>query len=379
MPTKRGRYYYVKRSFRGIGRVYRSLGTSSKTRARALEDMLVTLHDGGRSDVVRAFAEGEVSVQEIAEHHETGRMHELVDRLNAPPEITLAAAIDEALAIKATDVADSTHERYDDGLTHFLRIMGDVSVQAALESSAIHRFKAERIAEGRARETVNNDLIAVGVLVTHALDAGWITERPKVKKFKPQARFSYLDPGQLTMYMASLRPAFRVQMKVLVGTGMRLSECEGLTPGDVKGDRLLIVDAKSGEARTVYMPTWVGTAIREHIDEHALSGADRLFTIKRRTVQDEHSRACKLAGIVGYKLHDHRHTAAVALARAGIPLPVLQRQLGHKSIATTMKYASFNPDYSDVGTYFERVAESYGLVAPGNKVGNTAKTQTESP
>ena len=80
----------------------------------------------------------------------------------------------------------------------------------------------------------------------------------------------------------------------------------------------------------------------------------------RWQAQDEHYRARRLAGIVGYTLHDHRHTAAVYLARAGMPLPQLAQQLGHATIAMTMRYARFHADYADVRRYFDRVAQALG-------------------
>lgn len=92
-----------------------------------------------------------------------------------------------------------------------------------------------------------------------------------------------------------------------------------------------------------------------------MSGTNRLFTIPRGTVREEHRRACKIAGIPLYTMHDHRHTAAVHLARAGMPLHLLQQQLGHANIAMTMRYARFHPEYGDVGKYFERVGETFGV------------------
>jgi hypothetical protein len=44
-----------------------------------------------------------------------------------------------------------------------------------------------------------------------------------------------------------------------------------------------------------------------------------------------------------------------------MPLHLLQQQLGHARIDMTMRYARFHPDYGDVKTYFERVAEGLGL------------------
>ncbi len=123
--------------------------------------------------------------------------------------------------------------------------------------------------------------------------------------------------------------------------------------------------------RPIFVPPWVAEAVRSHADESVVSGRDLIFTIPRRTVQAEHSRACNLAGIFDYTIHDHKHTAAVALARAGIPLNLLQRQLGHKHIAMTMRYAQFHPDYSDTSIYFDRVGAKFGLLTPGNSSENT--------
>ena len=92
MPTRRGSKYYVKRSFTGVGAVYRSLGTGSKVRARQLEDMLRKLHDGGRSDIVRAFKEGDLPIQTIAEFYESSRTHELVEKLGEPESVTLESS-----------------------------------------------------------------------------------------------------------------------------------------------------------------------------------------------------------------------------------------------------------------------------------------------
>ena len=113
--------------------------------------------------------------------------------------------------------------------------------------------------------------------------------------------------------------------------------------------------------------------LAEWIERWGLSGTDRLVWVARRTIQKEHTRACGLANIHDYTIHDHRHTAAVHLVRVGMPLPILQRQLGHKHIATTMKYAAFHPDYNDVRIYFDRVEANFGLIR-----GTTSGTTPES-
>ena len=180
--------------------------------------------------------------------------------------------------------------------------------------------------------------------------------------------------------MATLRRQYRPLFQLLVGSGMRLGEAEALRVCDLRMGgseaRAQIRDSKTESGvRNVFIPMWAADALRTQVEEHQLSGTDRLFTMPRRTTQKEHSRACTQAGIHGYTIHDHRHTAAVHLARSGMPLNLLKQQLGHATIAMTMRYAAFHPDYSDVGTYFDRVAKTLGLGAPGNGSGNTPKRE----
>ena len=378
MATKRANgIYYVKRFFPGIGRVYRSLGTKRKERADELEKVLTNLHERGRLDLVMAFLDGDVTVEELAESQDSQRLHELTARLSEQ-DSPLASACTEALRLKAPDVKASTLERFTTGLDHFQRFSGLFSVREALTTDQIQKFKAFRKAEGVKNETINNDLIAVSILVTQALRQKWIAKRPEISRFTTKTRINYIEADQIAPYMATLRRQYRPLFQLLVGSGMRLGEAEALRVCDLRMGgseaRAQIRDSKTDSGvRNVFIPAWAADALRTHIEEREISGTDRLFTMPRRTTQKEHSRACRLAGIHGYTIHDHRHTAAVHLARAGMPLNLLMRQLGHGDVTQTMKYATFHPDYSDMEKYFDRVGETLGLGAPGNRSGNTPK------
>ena len=386
MPTQRanGRYY-VQRTFPGVGKVYRSLRTDRKARAQCRERMLESLHQQGQGALIRAFNTGEVSIQELEEQFESGRTHELSAKLRRGTA-SLADAVEAALDWKDPDVRKGTLDRYRNGLDHFRRFVGDDDAPVAdvLSDDRVQGFKQFRLGEGAAQQTINNDVGAVSILATYAMKKGWIDERPDIKRFEYQARIRWMDAGQLASYMAALRAAFRVQMQLLVGTGMRLGESEGLRVCDLRlgedDSRAMIEDSKTeAGVRTVFVPHWAAEAIAEHVEDHGLAGTDRLFTIDRRTVQTEHKRACGLVGIHDHTIHDHRHTAAVHLARAGMPLHLLQQQLGHKHIEMTMKYSQFHPDYADVARYFDEVGDQLGLgggarpqATPNNNANNTA-------
>ncbi|NNK47932.1 MAG: site-specific integrase [Gemmatimonadetes bacterium] len=213
---------------------------------------------------------------------------------------------------------------------------------------------------------MNNDLGAVSILTTYCLDKGLIKKRPEVKRFDRVDRIRYLEAEQIRVYMASVRGGHRTLFELLIGTGIRLGEAEALRVCDLRLQDsqgiAFIDDAKTTAGhRRVFLPGWVVESLRLHMDERNLVGEDPLFSVPRRTVQKEHHRACTAAGIYDYRVHDHRHTAAVHLARAGMPLHLLQRQLGHAEIEMTMRYAQFHPEYGDMATYFNRVAEGLGL------------------
>ncbi len=310
----------------------------------------------------------------------TGRLPELVTQRRESSgrrDVTLGEACTEALRDKAPDISGSTLERYSQGIAHFLDF-ADAKTLArdALTKGVMQRFKGARLDAGAAQQTVNNDVSAVSIVATYSLSQGWISERPRVKRFKHAARIRWLEKDQLATYMAALRRRFRTQQMLLVGTGMRLGESENLRVCDVQltdgTSHAMVEQAKTTNGvRTVFLPQWVAEALTAYIEEHNLQGTDLLFTIQRREVQKEHNRACKLAGLHSYTIHDHRHTCAVHLARVGMPLNLVQQQLGHEHIEMTMKYARFHPNYSDVAGFFEAVSTSLGLGTANNTPNNT--------
>jgi len=265
-------------------------------------------------------------------------------------------------------VRATTLNRYETGMAHFATFVGgDANIAEALDTKRVQAFKAARVAAGASHETINNDLIAVSILATYSIGQGWVSERPRVKKYKRKDRIRWLEPDELNVYMAGVRGPFRPLFELLVFTGVRLGEAESLRVCDMRfgaaETRAQIEDSKTETGvRDVFVPPWTADSLRAHIEEHSLAGRDRLFAIPRRTVQKEHGRACKIAGIHEYVCHDHRHSFAVAAARAGMPLNLIQQQLGHARIDQTMRYAKFHPDYSDMGPYFDRMGQAWGTV-----------------
>jgi len=53
---------------------------------------------------------------------------------------------------------------------------------------------------------------------------------------------------------------------------------------------------------------------------------------------------CKAAGILGARIHDARHTFAVAATMSGVPIVRLQKLLGHADPTMSLRYARHSPE-----------------------------------
>ncbi len=87
------------------------------------------------------------------------------------------------------------------------------------------------------------------------------------------------------------------------------------------------------------------------------------------------------AGIGKIEWHVLHHTYATNMAAAGVPIPVLQQQLGHRDISTTMRYAHVVDDgpakaAAALDRYLSADSGQYlGILAPGGH----ERTKTKTP
>lgn len=163
---------------------------------------------------------------------------------------------------------------------------------------------------------------------------------------------------------------YRPLIITLAGTGMRWGEAEALTVGDVRLDSRTIRINKAAKwntalaqreigppktkrsNRTVTLPDMVVETL-EPLCEGRRKG-DRLFLAPRGGPlrhksfwSDAWIKACKEIGLVNPRPrpHDLRHSHASWLIAKNVPLPVIQRRLGHESITTTVDlYGHLSPD-----------------------------------
>jgi integrase/recombinase XerD len=127
--------------------------------------------------------------------------------------------------------------------------------------------------------------------------------------------------------------------------GLRISEVCSLLVIDVdlSGGRLFIIDSKERKDRVVYMSQTAVEALRHYLDVRHDPDSGYLFPthsghLKRGGLWKRlrhYGRQCNVP-VTAQRL---RHTFASQMLAVGMPMPSLQRYLGHELMDTTMIYA----------------------------------------
>lgn len=151
------------------------------------------------------------------------------------------------------------------------------------------------------------------------------------------------DVEKLVKAISNVRD--RIIVNTFIALGLRVSELVGLTWDDVR-DRTLTVRGKGGKTRYLLIPKWllgqwVTLGERKGNIFKNLSGN----ALGTRYVWEFLKKAAKKAGITE-KISPHwlRHFHAVTSLKNNKDIYLLQRSLGHSSIATTEKYLHIMPD-----------------------------------
>jgi integrase len=98
---------------------------------------------------------------------------------------------------------------------------------------------------------------------------------------------------------------------------------------------------KNGEGRTVYLNELAMDVFRSLWPSTETDPSEPVFglDVTPEEVSMTFMRACRAAGIADFHFHDLRHTAASWMRQRGAPLDLIQKQLGHKDLRMTSRYA----------------------------------------
>lgn len=143
----------------------------------------------------------------------------------------------------------------------------------------------------------------------------------------------------------------RALIAVLWRSGLRISEALALSESDLEPERgaLLVRHGKGGKRREIGMDEWGWEQLRPWLDYRVELPVGPLFCVidgltvgapwSASAVRSQMRRLAAQAGVRRrFAPHQLRHAHAVEMAREGVPLNVIQRQLGHANLGITSIY-----------------------------------------
>jgi integrase len=309
-----------------------------------------------------------------------------LDLLATPlPEGTTTVARHVADHIdRLTGVTDGTRRTY---RSYLARDMGDIGAipLSLLSRKAVAEWvnRLDLVQGLSSKSIANRHGLLSGAMNTAVLD-GTIPANPCKGTRLPRGHereMVFLTRDEFADLHSRIRPRYQPLVLLLAGTGMRWSEATALTVRDVDvaarsarihkawkmtgtSTRELGVPKTTRSKRTVPVPTPVLDALEpvlagrkggEYVFTNAHGAPVKQATFWRlvwapavqdfagdevRIVKDRAGRPVRQVVRLGDgkhpRVHDLRHTFVSWAIAAGIPLPVIQRVLGHESITTTI-------------------------------------------
>jgi integrase len=138
---------------------------------------------------------------------------------------------------------------------------------------------------------------------------------------------------------------------ILWRAGLRISEALALTESDLdpKTGSVLVRVGKGGKRRTVGMDDWAWEHVGRWTEHRIQLPIGPLFCVlasptrgrgwSATAARGELHRLAAEAGVRRrFAPHQLRHAHAIEMAHEGIPLPIIQRQLGHAHLGITSIY-----------------------------------------
>ena len=167
------------------------------------------------------------------------------------------------------------------------------------------------------------------------------------------------DPPRVEAIIAVMRIAgdcahgrrLRGLIVIMWRAGLRIQEALALSEGDLDQRRgsLLVRRGKGGRRREVGMDAWGWEQLQPWLESRRQLPVGPLLCVINGTTRGRHwspaaaraelRRTAAAAGVRRrFAPHQLRHAHAVEMAREGVPLIVIQRQLGHTNLGITSIY-----------------------------------------
>ena len=188
------------------------------------------------------------------------------------------------------------------------------------------------------------------------------------KKLSDAKERAYFTQAEIKIFLslpdAKDKTGYRDQviLCILYASGMRAEEICALTVGDISflpdGRASLLIHGKGGKSRRIKLSEKPSAILKKYISHRRISNqhARHVFSTQRNemmstsALEESFSKYVKRAKEQNkdlfheetYTPHSMRHTTAVHMVEAGVPLLVIKQFLGHAHLTTTEIYAKMS-------------------------------------
>lgn len=217
----------------------------------------------------------------------------------------------------------------------------------------IEEYKAERLATGIKKCSVNREVSCLRKIFNVAIDWAYAADNPvrKVKLYseKENIRERILAEDEEERLLSVSYQHLKPMLIVALNSGMRKSEVFNLKWQNVNFEtrQISIKESKGGRERKIPINSTLSSLL------HALKSrngqSEYVFTNPKTgkpftDVKKSFDTACTNADIDDLRFHDLRHTFATRLVRRGVDLVIIKELMGHASIVTTQRYLHSQAD-----------------------------------
>ncbi len=271
----------------------------------------------------------------------------LAERARATGEATVAQLLDLWLADHVAKKRPATIAQYSRIANDLRKRWGRRPVDE-IEREDVARL---RTALGATPYSANRALAVVSILFAWAIEAGLRSSgrgnpAQGIKRYQEKQREAYLSDAQVRDLDDAIGehvedPIMAAALRFVLFSGWRRDEVLRLKWENVDLERgIATFESKSGptsrpltaQAREILeaLPRIgaAGWCFPSPRTGGPIRGIHRLWDDVRKSV-----------GLPDLRLHDLRHNVGTALTSEGVPLPLVARALGHRSLASTARYA----------------------------------------
>jgi integrase len=258
--------------------------------------------------------------------------------VEAPVVRTFAETFDGFTASRV-DVSEATNENYK---THRIRLVDQLGDR---DPTTITWQDVQAVVTALSADlsplSVRNYLGTLRMV----LDFGDVEPNPardrRVKLPRPdEAVPNPPSASAVAAIVANAPRRWRLAIRVLEQTGMRVGELAGLEWGDIDSTnlRLRIRGGKTNAARRwVPVPEWLIDEIEQTCPPDDRTATRRVFPgANRQTIGNAMRNGCKTAGLASYSPHDLRHRYISVKIREGVPVTNIATHVGHSRKSLTL-------------------------------------------